>query len=199
MDRTIKDIFSENHDIYFTNKVSEESLSTLLKDIRAIVTRDKQIIKDNKSHLKSIGLTVTEEKLPEINLYFSTYGGVVYDGLGIYDAIKNLTETYTVNIIVTGKAMSCGLFILQAGTKRYGAKNSTYLYHDLSSFGAGKIKEIQEDAEEAVRLRNRVHDILLSRTKLTEQQLNDAIEYKKDWYFDAETALELGVIDEIIR
>ena len=198
MERTLKDIFYESHDIYFSDEVNESSLLALIKDINAIVKKDEQIIAENRSHLDALNITGAEFKKPDINLYISTYGGVVYDGLGMYDAIKTLTKDYKVNVIVTGKAMSCGLFIIQAGSMRYGTRNSTYLYHDLGCFGLGKIKEIQEDTEEAVRLRNRVHDILLSRTKLTEEQLNDVIEHKKDWYFDAETALKLGVIDEIV-
>jgi ATP-dependent Clp protease protease subunit len=198
MERTLKDIFYENHDIYFSDEVNESSLLALIKDINAIVKKDEQIIAENRHRLEALNITGAEFKKPEINIYISTYGGVVYDGLGMYDAIKALTKDYKVNVIITGKAMSCGLFIIQAGSMRYGTKNSTYLYHDLGCFGLGKIKEIQEDTEESIRLRNRVHDILLSRTKLTEEQLNDVIEHKKDWYFDAETALKLGVIDEII-
>lgn len=198
MDRTIKNIFDENHDIYFNGDVNEGNLTTLIKDIRTIVTKDDKFLADNKALLTSMGISVSDAKLPEINLYLSTYGGNVYDGLGVYDAIDNLSRKYQVNVFVTGKAMSCGLFILQAGTTRYGFKNSTYLYHDVSDIEIGKLKSIQESTEEGLRLRKRIHDIILSRTKISEEQLNDMIEHKKDWFFDAETALKLGVIDEII-
>lgn len=199
MDRVIKNIFDENHDIYFAEDVDEVSLARIIKEIREITNKDEKIINDNKALLESIGINISSIKYPPINIYLSTYGGVVYDGLGIYDAIKSVEDKYEVNVIVTGKAMSCGLFILQAGTKRYGTKNSTYLYHDVSDVEIGKIKAIQESTEEGLRLRNRIHDIILTRTKISEQQLNDSIEHKKDWYFDAQTALELGVIDEIIN
>lgn len=198
MEKTIKNIFEENHDIYFIGEVDEAPLSTLIKDIRAIKTRDDNAINANAAALKELRITVGEQERPEINLYLSTYGGSVYDGLGIYDVIKSLAESYVVNVIVTGKAMSCGLFILQAGTRRYGSKNSTYLYHDISGFQAGKLKEIKESSEEWTRLKNKIDDIILSRTNITREMLDDVTEHKKDWFFDAETALQLGVIDKII-
>lgn len=198
METTIKSLFDENHDIYFTGDIEESTLEKLEKDIREIKQRDEKIIRSNKAILESAGIYASDFKLPEINLYLSTYGGVVYEGLAIYDLIKSLTKTYTVNIKVVGKAMSCGIFALQAGTKRYGSKNSTYLYHDISGFKVGKLEDIKESTEEWKRLRDKVDDIILSRTKITREMLDETVKCKKDWFMDAETALELGVIDEII-
>ena len=135
------------------------------------------------------------QKLP-INLYINTYGGSVYDGLGLINIIKaSKTPIYT---YVVGEAMSMGLPILVSGTKRFAYKYSTIMYHEISTFMWDKLESIKQDLKEGERLQVILDSIILNNTQILKEKLDNVKERKIDWYISAEEALKLGIIDEII-
>lgn len=137
--------------------------------------------------------TPVEERIP-IQIYIDSPGGDLTTTMAIVDAIKtSKTPVYT---IVTGTAYSGGFFIGIAGHKRFGFKNSTYLFHEGSGAFAGDAHKLcQQSAFYKNILLKQIKDHVLESTKITEQTYDK--HYKDDWYFDAAKALKFDVIQEI--
>jgi ATP-dependent Clp protease protease subunit len=95
--------------------------------------------------------------------------------------------------------MSCGFMILISGHKRFAHKLSTPLYHQVSSGAAGTVKEMEEKLEESKRLQKQLEDIVKEKTDITKKRLREIFDTKKDWYMTSEEALELNVVDEILK
>jgi ATP-dependent Clp protease protease subunit len=126
----------------------------------------------------------------------STYGGNVYDGLSLYDAIKN--SKTDVDITCFGKIMSMGIVILLSAKTRKAYRNTTFMIHELTSGVIGKLADMEESVDEAKRINRVIFDIIEKETKITHSWLKEIYNKRKDWFFTAEEALEIGLITEII-
>lgn len=135
-------------------------------------------------------------KREPIRLMLNTYGGSVYDGIGLINAIE-LSRT-PVHTYVMGSAMSMGMFILVAGHRRFAAPYSTIMYHQLSVFAWDKLEGIKDHIKEAERLEKVCEDILFRRSHLTLEAIENYKKQKSEWYITPEVALDLGIVDEIL-
>jgi ATP-dependent Clp protease protease subunit len=131
-----------------------------------------------------------------IKLYINSYGGDVYRFLGLIDVI--LTSKTPVHTYTLGAAMSCGLLVALAGHKRFAYKHSTFMYHQISLGDWDVAKNLEEDLVETKRLHKLIENIVLDKTTITKQQIEDVHNYKKDWYINSEEALHYKIIDQII-
>lgn len=129
-----------------------------------------------------------------IDIYVSSYGGSVYDGLMLCDQIEELEEKgIEVRTYVKGKIMSMALIIYLMANIRYATKRASFMAHSLSSSTEGKVFEQKIDTKEAERLNNELLDILGEKTGKTRAFWAKEIEYK-DKYFNKEQAIKLGVV-----
>lgn len=105
-------------DLFFNKQVDQSSIGELTKSIVEIINDDK--------HLKKISKIMGYKYEPKpINIYIDSYGGHVYQILGLISIIeKSKTPIHT---IVTGCAMSCGFLLLLSGHKRFAYPLSTVL------------------------------------------------------------------------
>tara|TARA_Y100000389_G_scaffold203676_1_gene252979 strand:- start:1514 stop:2149 length:636 start_codon:yes stop_codon:yes gene_type:complete len=138
----------------------------------------------------------SNEKANEpINIILNSPGGSVYDMNGLIDYMKTLSVP--VNIIVRGKAMSAAAVILAAATgKRYASKRSTIMFHEASSMSIGKQSDLKANVKHIGNMENDTNILLGEVTKKSADWWEK--EQKTDLYLNAQEALELGVIDEII-
>lgn len=131
-----------------------------------------------------------------IKIYINSYGGSVYDMWGLIDImINSKTPIYT---YCTGYAMSAAFKIFLAGHKRFASKHSTFMYHQMSCWRAGKYQDLVEDRDEMDKLNKMNEDFVIERTKLTKEDIDDIREKKKDFYIHSEDALKFGIVDEIL-
>lgn len=72
------------------------------------------------------------------------------------------------------------------------------MIHELSSGVIGKLADMEESIDEAKRINKVLFDIIKKETKISPSLLDDIYIKKKDWFFTAEEALEMGLITEII-
>jgi len=135
-------------------------------------------------------------KREPIELIINTFGGSVYDGLALINAIQ-LSKT-PIHTIALGNAMSMGLFILVSGHKRFIGPNSTVMYHQISTLEWDKIEGLKNTLKELERLEKICEDILFRRSKLTKKELEQYKREKKEWYFGPEEALKWKVVDKIL-
>lgn len=132
----------------------------------------------------------------EITIYINSYGGSVSAGFAIYDTIKSLS--CDVKTICVGMAASMGAFLLAAGTpgKRFALPNSQIMIHQVSSGAEGQASDIQIEANQIIRVKERLNAILAKNTGRTEQEINFATE-RNNWMFP-EDAINFGIIDGIL-
>ena len=198
-DFTIKTFDEKIHNIYLNGDVDEEMWSTLVDKINEIKSADDDISDQNLASLMSIGIQAKIIR-PPINIYLCTYGGYIHDMFAIYDEIKALSNDYIVNIYCVGKIMSAGTVIMLAVDldHRFSYANTTFMYHTLSGGAYGKIKDIEENAEENKRLHKIMWTIIKENTKIPEEKLEEIYKCKKDWYISAEQAKKYKIISKII-
>jgi ATP-dependent Clp endopeptidase proteolytic subunit ClpP len=132
-----------------------------------------------------------------ITVVFNSPGGSVFEGLALYDQIQILrNEGASVNTHSLGMAASMGGVLLQAGETRTIGRHGYVLIHEVSSGAIGNTSELEDELKFTKRLQDRLLTILASRSTLTKRQI--ATRWKrKDWWLDAEEALNLGFVDAI--
>lgn len=139
---------------------------------------------------------VKKTHVEPIKLIINSFGGEVYSGLALIDVIDNSsTPVYT---ICHGSAMSMGLIIYSVGHQRVASKNATFMYHEAAYPVEGKVLHHKQELKEVERIDKICDEILLSKTKFTNEQLNKFKETQSEWYFDVNTAMEYGLVDEIL-
>lgn len=135
-----------------------------------------------------------EERKPIIFTIYS-YGGSVPAGLAIIDIIRaSETPVYTVNV---GVCYSMAFHIFLSGVKRYCLSNSSFLLHDGSTFNYDSThKAIDRMEFEKNHTEKRIKDFVIANTNITEKLYDKNL--RKEWYFYAEEAKNLGVVEYII-
>jgi len=179
----------EDRNLYFTKQVEQNSIGDLTQKIIEINEDDMRLAKIYAFH-------DIEYKPKPIKIYIDSYGGNVYQCFGLLSVMKR--SKTPIHTIVTGCAMSCGFMMLISGHKRFAHELSTPLYHQVSSAAWGKLKDMEQDVEEAKRLQKIIENITLDRTNISKSKLKEVLEQKIDWFMSAEEALKLGVVDEIL-
>lgn len=180
----------KDRSLFFTKQVDQSSIGDLTQKIVEI--------NDDDTQLKKVYSIYNLKYEPEpIKIYIDSYGGNVYQCFGLLSVIER--SKTPVHTIVTGCAMSCGFMMLISGHKRFAHKMSTPLYHQVSTGFWGTVKDMEERLEETKRLQKQIEDYTTEKTKIGKKKLKEILDNKKDWFMSAEEALELGVIDEILK
>ena len=137
-----------------------------------------------------------EDPNKDISLYINSPGGSVTAGMAIYDTMNYIK--CDVSTICLGMAASMGAFLLSGGTKgkRYALPNAEVMIHQPSGGARGQAPEIQIVAENILRTKKKLNEILAANTG----QPYDVIvrDTERDNYMTAEQAKEYGLIDCVI-
>ena len=137
-----------------------------------------------------------EDPNKDISLYINSPGGSVTAGMAIYDTMNYIK--CDVSTICLGMAASMGAFLLSGGTKgkRYALPNAEVMSHPPSGGARGQATEIQIVAENILRTKKKLNEILAANTG----QPYDVIvrDTERDNYMTAEQAKEYGLIDCVI-
>ncbi|MBU7483060.1 ATP-dependent Clp endopeptidase proteolytic subunit ClpP [Lactiplantibacillus sp. 30.2.29] len=133
----------------------------------------------------------------DIYLYINSPGGVVTAGLAIYDTMNFIKSD--VQTIVMGMAASMASVLASSGTKgkRFALPNSEILIHQPSGGAQGQQTEIKIVAEEILKTRKKINQILADNSGQTVEKLNHDTE--RDNYLSAQEAKEYGLIDDIME
>lgn len=194
----IKEIEVKERTITIFNDVEEDTMATAIEKIFQINQEDEAWKRNLCSVMDMSGIKFdpTAIDMPHIQMLMSTYGGCVYDGLSLYDAIKN--SKTEVDITCFGKIMSMGIVLLLAAKTRKAYRNTTFMIHEGSAGAIGKVSDMEDSIDESKRLNDIYFGIIESETKIPKAKLDEIRKRRKDWYFTAEEALEYGLITEII-
>lgn len=137
-----------------------------------------------------------ENKHQDIHFYISSPGGSVSATLSIYDTMQFLdcpVATYCIGLAASG-----GAILLAGGTKgkRFALPHSKVMIHQPWGQVGGQISDIEIQAQEIIRDRQRINEILAKHTGRSVEEI--ARETERDRYFSAFEAKEYGLVDEVL-
>ena len=133
----------------------------------------------------------------DISVYINSPGGVITAGMAIYDTMQFVG--CTVRTYCLGQAASMAAVLLAAGTKgsRFVLPNSRILIHQPMGGARGTATDISIQAEEILRMRQRLNEILAQHTGQPLERIQKDVD--RDHFMGAEEAVAYGLADEIIR
>lgn len=138
----------------------------------------------------------SEDPGKDINLYINSPGGSVTAGMAIYDTMNYVK--CDVSTICMGLAASMGAFLLSSGAKgkRFALPNSEVMIHQPSGGAKGQATEIQIVAENILKTKKKLNEILAANTGQDVEKI--AADTERDNFMSAQEALDYGLIDRIL-
>jgi ATP-dependent Clp protease protease subunit len=138
----------------------------------------------------------SEDPDKDINFYVNSPGGLVTAGLAVYDTMQYIKPD--IATVCIGQAASMGAVLLAAGTrgKRYSLPNSRILIHQPMGGFQGQASDIEIQAKEILRMKERLNQILMQHTgKQLEEIQKDT---DRDFFMSGEEAKNYGIVDHVI-
>jgi ATP-dependent Clp protease protease subunit len=132
----------------------------------------------------------------DISIYINSPGGSFTALTAIYDTMQFVKPD--IQTICMGQAASAAAVLLAAGTpgKRLALPNARVLIHQPYSEGGGQGSDIEIQANEILRMRSLLEEMLSTHSGRTPEQVRQDIE--RDKILTAAEALEYGLIDEVV-
>ena len=173
-------------------------------DIYSLLFKERIIvlgtpINDQVANAIVAQLLVLQREDPDkpIRFYINSPGGAVYAGMAIYDTMQAIS--CPVSTVALGFTASFGTVLLTAGEPgmRYALPNATVHMHQPLGGAQGQASDIQIQAQEILRLRTSLNDIL---SKHTNQPLEKIVtDTDRDIYMSATEAMEYGLVDQVLE
>lgn len=189
----------------FTNEIEQASANQGRIYLNGIVNEDmavkvsyyvNKIIETNKKY-EEAGLK--DKKIKTVTFLINSYGGSVLHGNAIIGNIKRLQQNKIKVVgIVESIAYSMAFDIIIHCDERIGYGLSQYLLHQTAFGQGGELREFEREVEFQKKLWEKSADYYAKLTKIPRKRIDEIYDRKENYFFDAETALELGVIDKII-
>jgi ATP-dependent Clp protease protease subunit len=172
-------LLSDSREIFLTQEVNAQSCSSLITQLMYL----------NRT-----------EPNREITLYINSPGGIVADGLAVYDVIRLLTAP--VRTVCLGTCASMGAILFLAGKKRDIMEHGRIMVHDPAfggnhDIGGKKPHQIQSELDDLNRCREALARIISERTGKSLSQIYELT--ANDTYFSAQEAVEFGLATRILQ
>jgi ATP-dependent Clp protease protease subunit len=173
-------------------------------DIYSLLLKERLVflgtpINDQVANLIVAQLLFLDRENPEkeIQIYINSPGGEIYPGLAIYDTIQMLQAP--VSTIAVGWTASMGTILLAAGGKgrRFALPHATIHMHPAGGSARGYAPDVEIQYKELKRMQDLLHRILAKHTGQTVERIAD--DFDRDFFMDAESAVEYGLIDEVLQ
>lgn len=173
-------------------------------DIYSRLLRDRIIflgteIDDHVANLiiAQLLLLESEDEKRDIKMFINSPGGIVYSARAIYDTMQFVKPD--IQTICIGMAASAASLLLAAGTKgkRFSLPNSTVMIHQPLGGVQGQATDIHIQAQEILRIKNQMIDIMVRHTGQKRDKLQADME--RDFFMSAEEAKKYGIVDDIIQ
>ena len=168
--------------IYFYSEVNRAKNLALNKSLVTI---------SNTLHNRGNSLSVDPGR---IYLHINSFGGSVFAGLSSVDYILNCRVPVTT--VIDGCAASAATLMSIVGAHRAMHRHSFMLIHQISSTMWGKFEEMKDDMKNSELLMKTIIQLYEEHTRIPRSELSKIL--KHDLWWDAETCLDYGLVDEII-
>ena len=138
----------------------------------------------------------SEDPKKDIHLYINSPGGSVTAGMAIYDTMQYIKCDVSTTCI--GLAASMGAFLLAGGAKgkRFALPNAEIMIHQPSGGARGQATEIKIVAENILKTRAKLNEILAQNTGKPVEVIE--VDTERDNYMSAEEAMNYGLIDSVV-
>jgi len=157
-------------------------------------------VNDHMSNSICAQLLFLEAENPDqdINFYINSPGGVVTSGMAMYDTMQYIQPD--VATIVMGQACSMGSCLAQAGApgKRKMLPHARHMIHQPSGGSQGQATDMEISLKEILRMKQFLTQIYADHNSANKSYDDLAEAMERDNYMDAQTALDWGLVDEII-
>ena len=132
----------------------------------------------------------------DIALYINSPGGSVSSGLAIYDTMQFIKPD--VSTICIGMAASMGAVLLAGGAKgkRFMLPNSRAMIHQPSGGYQGQASDIHIQAQEILKIRERLNEILARHTGQTVEKIK--LDSERDNFMSPTEAIAYGLVDKLL-
>ena len=175
---------------------SFDIFSRLLRERIVFVTGQ---VEDNMASLIVAQLLFLESENPSkpISMYINSPGGVVTAGMAIHDTMQYIKPR--VSTVCVGQAASMGSFLLAAGEPgmRIALPNARIMVHQPSGGARGMASDIEIQAREILRIRQRMNDLYV---KYTGQSLSDIEKaMDRDTFLEADEAMKFGIVEKVFE
>jgi ATP-dependent Clp protease, protease subunit len=156
-------------------------------------------VEDNMASLIVAQLLFLESENPskDISMYINSPGGVVTAGMAIHDTMQYIKPK--VSTVCIGQAASMGSFLLAAGEPgmRIALPNSRIMVHQPSGGARGMASDIEIQAREILRIRQRMNDLYVKYTGKSLTDIEKAMD--RDTFLEADEALKFGIVDKVFE
>ncbi len=156
-------------------------------------------IEDHMANLIVAQLLYLESESGEkdIHLYINSPGGAVSSGLAIYDTMQFVKPD--VSTVCIGQAASMGALVLAGGEpgKRHALPHARIMIHQPMGGVQGQASDIDIQAKEILRLRERLNEIMVKHTSQTMRKIKRDTD--RDHFMESEDAVKYGIIDSVIE
>ena len=175
-------------------------------DIYSRLLRDRVILLEGEVHDTMANLIVaqllyleSENSEADISLYINSPGGSVTAGMAIYDTMQFIKPE--INTIVMGQAASMGSLLAQAGTKgkRKMLPHARHMIHQPSGGARGQATDMEIQVKEILEMKKFLTEIYVSHNSEGKTFEELAADMERDNFMNAQTALEYGLVDEIVQ
>lgn len=170
--------------------------SRLLKERIIFLTGE---VNDHVSSLICAQLLFLESENPkkDISFYINSPGGVVTSGLAMYDTMQYIRPQ--VSTVCIGQAASMGSLLLAGGAKdkRFALPNARIMIHQPHGGARGQASDIEIQAREILRLRERLNEIYVKHTGQKLAAIEKAMD--RDNFMSGEEAKDFGLIDSVVE
>ena len=175
-------------------------------DIYSRLLRDRVILLEGEVHDTMANLIVaqllyleSENSEADISLYINSPGGSVTAGMAIYDTMQFIKPD--INTIVMGQAASMGSLLAQAGTKgkRKMLPHARHMIHKPSGGARGQATDMEIQVKEILEMKKFLTEIYVSHNSEGKTFEELAADMERDNFMNAQTALEYGLVDEIVQ
>ena len=138
-----------------------------------------------------------EDSEAPIQMYINSPGGQIYAGLAIYDTMQMITNP--INTVAVGVTASFGTVLLTAGTtgQRFALPHATIHLHQPLGGVQGQATDIEIQANEIMRLRKKLNEILANHTGQAEEKIKNDTE--RDYWLTAQEAVKYGLVDKVLE
>jgi ATP-dependent Clp protease protease subunit len=183
--------------------IEQSSRGERAYDIYSRLLKDRIIflgtaINDEVANLLIAQLLFLESEDPDkdINFYINSPGGLVTAGLAVYDTMQYIKPDVTT--VCIGQAASMGAVLLAAGSagKRYSLPNSRILIHQPMGGFQGQASDIEIQAREILRMKERLNQILVKHTGKEIEKIQTDTD--RDYFMSGLEARDYGLIDHVI-
>lgn len=132
--------------------------------------------------------------ISELNVHINSLGGSTYQGLTIYNLLKQ--HKAQINMYIDGIAASAASIIAMAGDKIYMPKSSMMMIHNCWTGIIGNAKELRKTADDMDKIAVAYKAAYLSKINIDEEKLDELLE--EESYLTADECVEMGFADEIL-